>query len=156
MHQLERHLWEPLPSRGILHATNWIKRSACPTVALTVGFTRNFDPQECVDERISSIDCWLIAQTAVWRITPILWVAGGMIGRRDPGTLSIAARVDDEMLEDRLRVPPSLALDLIRIFLVRQHPGRKIVWVCRRILASAPFGMALAPGGRVRGESNTL
>ena len=147
MHEVERHLGEPLAGRGIYQTPLGINSGATgptSTGALAVRLTRDLHPQVGIQQRDAGIRRRPYTKTAIRRVAPILGVRIGCCW--GPRTLAVPARVNDEFLQPsipRIR-HPSLALDVVGIPLVSQGPGGEIVWVRRVILACAPIEVAVA------------
>ena len=76
---------------------NRINRPTCPTSALAIRLAGDLYPQVGINQRLPGIGGWPLAQAAIGRVAPVLWVARRVIGRRDPRALPIAAGVDHEV-----------------------------------------------------------
>src|SRR5574339_710182 len=150
LRQLKRHLGEPLSGAGVDQPPYRVFRTGSVARAATVRFAWNLDPQIGIDQRVAGVCGGAQTQSAVGRVAPVLRVR--VDGRRCPGSLPVAAGVDDEMLEQRIGVPPGLAFDVVRVPLICQPPGAEVARTSRVILAGTPIEMTKPPGGRIRGK----
>src|SRR5262249_13167240 len=140
VYQFKRHRREPLAGGRIGHIAHWIERSGRPAEALTIRFSRDLYPQVSIGPPTACIGPGPRAEAAVRGITPVLWIAGGMIGWRSPGSLAVPTSVHHEMHRR------DGCSQIGAVPLVGATPGAEIVWIDgtdgRIILTGAPVVVA--------------
>src|SRR6266508_6404809 len=107
-----------------------------------------------INQRIIGVSCWTYAYTTIRWVAPILRI--GVIRWWCPRPLAVATCVGDEVLEQRRRVPPGLAFNVVGVPLVRQTPGAEVVGARRVVLACAPIEVSEPPGGWVGCKGKAL
>src|SRR4051794_36394060 len=157
VNQLERHLREPDPSRGIGHVVaGRVGGASRAAIALSVGLARDLHPEKRRVELHARIDGWREAKPASGRVAPVLVV--GIADRRDPRTLAVSAGIDDEVREAAVAgvAGVGLALDVAGVPGVAETPGGKVAGRRRVILTGAPVEVTTAPVGAVEAEPDAL